>query len=79
MSESWANASHGKAVTHQRSEPSAERSRKRSVTGRTAPCRSAMRAGSMPARSRVFQSAWTLMVASIALISSSEYGGSHPS
>ena len=71
MSASWAKASHGYAVTHQRRSPPAERSMKRDMSGWVAADRRASLPGSMPESSRVFQAAWTAMRASIASISSS--------
>ncbi len=75
MSASWAKASHGYAVTHQRSSPAAERSRNRPISGWAAAERRASLAGSMPESSRVFQAPMMAMRASIASISSSVAGG----
>ena len=55
MPASWAAASQGKAVPHQRTSPCASRSKKRSKSGRVAAERIAWRLGSMPLAKRLLR------------------------
>ena len=60
MPASWAAASHGKAVPHQRTSPRASRSKNRSNSGRVAAERIAWRLGSIPLAKRLLRCAQML-------------------